>query len=197
MQQVANEVESGGGRAFIIPGGASDRTGALGYVNCAFELLAQANERGLVIDHIITATGSTGTQGGLVVGLKATNCGIPLLGVCVGAPREEQEQKVFELACETAEHIGAPGIVQRDDVVANGDYVGEAYGVPTAAMNEAVLMAARLEGLLLDPVYSGKAFAGLIDLVRRGHFEDSDNIVFLHTGGSAALFAYKNQLTFD
>ena len=194
MQDVAAEVEAAGGKPFIVPGGASDRIGALGYVNCALELLDQAVERGLVIDHIVTATGSAGTQGGLVVGLKATHCGIPLLGIGVGAPRDPQEQKVFDLAVDTADYIGAPGVVDRSDVIANCDYIGEGYGRRTDSMNEAVLMMARLEGILVDPVYSGKALAGLIDLVRKRHFKESENIVFLHTGGSAALFAYRDLL---
>ncbi len=196
MQLVADEVRSSGKKPYIVPGGASDKIGALGYVNCALELLTQANDRGLVIDHLVTATGSAGTQGGLIVGLKATNSGIPLLGIGVSAPREAQEQKVFELAELTAEHIGAPGVVERKDVVANCDYIGDGYGVPTDSMNEAVMMLARTEGLLFDPVYSGKALAGMIDLVRRGEFKDAENIVFLHTGGSAALFAYADQLNF-
>ena len=122
------------------------------------------------------------------------NSDIPLLGIGVNAPREVQEQKVFELACETAEFIGEPGIVRRADIVANCDYVGDGYGIPTAAMNEAVTMLASLEGLLFDPVYSGKALAGMIDLLRKGRFETGDTIVFLHTGGSPALFAYADQL---
>lgn len=194
MQAVADEVQAGGGRGYIIPGGASNHIGALGYVNCAMELVNQANERGLVIDHLVTATGSAGTQGGLIVGLQAMNAGIPLLGIGVSAAREAQEQKVFNLACETADYIGVPGIVAREDVVANCDYVGDGYGIPTEAMNEAVMLLARLEGLLFDPVYSGKALAGLIDLVRKGHFEGAENIVFLHTGGSVALFAYVGDL---
>jgi L-cysteate sulfo-lyase len=133
----------------------------------------------------------------LIAGLKAMNSNIPLLGIGVSAPREAQERKVFELACETAEYIGAPGVVAREDVVANCDYVGAGYGIPTDAMNDAVLLLARLEGLLFDPVYSGKALAGLIDLVGKGHFDGAQNIVFLHTGGSAALFAYKSQLRTD
>ena len=157
MDEVAAEVNASGGKAYIIPGGASNSIGALGYVNCALELINQANERGLVIDHLVTATGSAGTQGGLIVGLK----------------------------------------VAREDVIANCDYVGEGYGIPTDAMNDAVLLLARLEGLLFDPVYSGKALAGLIDLVGKGHFDGAKNIVFLHTGGSAALFAYKSQLRTD
>ncbi len=194
MQEVAEEVRSNGGRPYIVPGGASDKIGALGYVNCALELLTQANDQGLVIDHLVTATGSAGTQGGLIVGLQATSSNIPLLGIGVNAPQDVQEQKVFDLAVETAQYIGAPGVVKREDVVANCDYVGDGYGIPTDSMNEAILLLARTEGLLFDPVYSGKALAGMIDLVRRGEFSDAQNIVFLHTGGSVALFAYADQL---
>ena len=197
MQAIVDEVNAGGGHACIIPGGASNPVGALGYVNCAFELVGQANDSGLVIDHFVTATGSAGTQGGLVVGLKAMHADVPLLGIGVKAPRDEQEQKVYDLACETANYIGIPGIVDRADVIANCDYVGDGYGIPTKEMNDAIKLLARLEGLLFDPVYSGKALAGLIDLVRNGHFDGAENIVFLHTGGSAALFAYAKQLDLD
>ena len=194
LADVADEVAANGGKPYIIPGGASNPVGALGYVNCASELLTQIKQAQLDVGHIVTATGSAGTQAGMVVGLKAMQSDIPLLGIGVNAPREEQERKVYELACETAEFIDAPGIVRRDDVVANCDYVGAGYGVPTQAMNEAVLLLARLEGLLFDPVYSGKALSGMIDLVRNGAFDGADNIVFLHTGGAVALFAYADQL---
>ena len=193
MEEVAEEIRAAGGTPYIIPGGASNKIGALGYVNCAIELLGQIEEQGLDVSHIVTATGSAGTQGGLIVGLKAMQSDIPLLGIGVNVPRDEQEQKVFDLACETAEYIGQAGCVARSDVVANCDYVGDGYGVPTDSMNEAVLMLARYEGLLFDPVYSGKGLAGMIDLIRRGQL-DGENIVFLHTGGSAALFAYIGQL---
>ncbi len=194
MDVVADEVRDAGGKPYIIPGGASNTIGALGYVNCAIELLQQADSQGLTIDHLITATGSAGTQAGLAVGLKALHSKILLLGIGVSIPREAQEEKVYALACETADYIGKPDIVAREDIVANCDYVGDGYGVPTASMNEAVMMLARLEGLLFDPVYSGKGLAGMIDLIRKGKFEDASNIVFLHTGGSAALFAYVDQL---
>jgi len=85
-----------------------------------------------------------------------------------------------------------PDIVAREKVVANSDYVGDGYGLPTAAMAEAVKMLAQYEGILLDPVYSGKGFAGLIDLIRKGHFKPGENVVFLHTGGSISLFGYPN-----
>ena len=193
MAEVADEVRAQGSKPYIIPGGASNKIGALGYVNCAIELLGQIEEQGLDIGHIVTATGSAGTQGGLIVGLKAMESTIPLLGIGVNIPQQDQEEKVFNLACETAEYIGKPGCVSREDVVANCNYVGDGYGVPTESMNEAVLMLARTEGLLFDPVYSGKGLAGMIDLIRNGTLGD-DNIVFLHTGGSAALFAYADQL---
>ncbi|MEO1202441.1 MAG: D-cysteine desulfhydrase [Pseudomonadota bacterium] len=197
MADVATEVRQAGGKPYIVPGGASNTIGALGYVNCALETMAQANERGLIIDHWVSATGSAGTHAGLIVGLKAMHAGIPLLGIGVNAPKDKQEQKVFDLAVETADFIGAPGIVERGDVVANCDYVGPGYGVPTDGMNEALKLLARLEGLLFDPVYSGKALAGLIDLVRKAEFGDAKNILFLHTGGSAALFAYADQLDLE
>jgi len=193
MAEVADEVSAKGGNPYIIPGGASNTIGALGYVNCAIELLGQIDEQGLDIGHIVTATGSAGTQGGLIVGLKAMQSTIPLLGIGVNIPQQDQEEKVFKLACETAEYIGKEGCVAREDVVANCNYVGDGYGVPTESMNEAVLMLARTEGLLFDPVYSGKGLAGMIDLIRNGTLGDG-NIVFLHTGGSAALFAYADQL---
>ena len=193
MAEVEDEVRAQGGKPYIIPGGASNKIGALGYVNCAIELLGQIEEQGLDIGHIVTATGSAGTQGGLIVGLKAMKSTIPLLGIGVNIPQQDQEEKVFNLACETAEYIGKPGCVSREDVVANCNYVGEGYGVPTESMNEAVLMLARTEGLLFDPVYSGKGLAGMIDLIRNGTL-GGGNIVFLHTGGSAALFAYADQL---
>jgi len=191
--EVADEVTANGGKPYIIPGGASNKVGALGYVNCGIELLDQVEGQGLDIGHIVTATGSAGTQGGLIVGLKAMESDIQLLGIGVNIPQEAQEEKVYQLACETAEYIGKPGCVAREDVVANCGYVGAGYGVPTESMNEAVLMLARYEGLLFDPVYSGKALAGMIDLIRNGTLS-TGNIVFLHTGGSAALFAYVDQL---
>ncbi len=194
MAEVAQELRSRGETPYVIPGGGSNPIGALGYVDCALELLGQANREQLVIDHVVHATGSAGTQAGLVVGLAASHARVPVLGIGVNAPKEVQEQRVFGLAEKTAELVGAPGAVRRADVVANCDYVGAGYGVPTEAMNDAVLLLARLEGLLFDPVYSGKALAGLIDLVQKGFFREAKNIVFIHTGGSAGLFAYADHL---
>jgi L-cysteate sulfo-lyase len=194
MDAVAERLRGEGRRVYVIPGGGSNPTGALGYVNCAFELVGQLNDRALPIDHLVTATGSAGTHAGLITGLKAINAQIPLLGFGVRAPKERQEANVFDLACRTAEKLGCPGVVAREDVVADCDYVGAGYGVPREDTIEAIALFAQLEGILLDPVYSAKAAAGLIDYCRKGRFAKGERVVFLHTGGSAALFGYDGAL---
>lgn len=195
MESVAENFRRQGKRVYTIPGGGSNTTGALGYANCALELVGQANDRGLVIDHIVHATGSTGTQAGLVTGLKALNANIPVMGISVRAAKEAQEENVFKLATATADVLGCPGVVSAQDIAANSDYVGEGYGLPTEAGIDAIRMFAKLEGLLLDPVYSSKGAAGLIDLIRKGHYKKGERVVFLHTGGSVSLFGYLNALS--
>jgi L-cysteate sulfo-lyase len=190
MAELADGLKAKGKKPYVIPGGGSNPIGALGYVNAAFELVSQANDKGLEIAHVVHATGSAGTQAGLVTGLVALNSKIPVLGIGVRAPKDKQEQAVFDLCCRTADHMGLPGIVKREHVAANSDYVGPGYGLPTPAMVEALKLLAKLEGILLDPVYSGKGMAGLIDLVEKGHFKKDEDLVFLHTGGSAGLFGY-------
>jgi L-cysteate sulfo-lyase len=190
MEAAAERLRATGKKVYTIPGGGSNPTGALGYVNCAFEMMTQFNDRGMTVDHIVTATGSAGTQAGLITGLKSTNARIPLLGIGVRAPKAKQEENVYNLACATAEKMGCPGVVAREDVVANTDYVGAGYGVASEGGLEAIKMFAELESILLDPVYSAKGAAGLIDLCRKGHFKKGERVVFLHTGGSAALFGY-------
>jgi len=191
MELLAQQLRDDGKKPYIIPGGGSNEIGALGYVNAAFEMTHQANESLLRIDHLVHATGSAGTQAGLVVGMQAMNSGIPVYGVSVRAPKAKQEENVYGLAQRTLDFMGlAQSLVPRDSVVANSDYVGDGYGLPTDSMVEAVKMLATYEGILLDPVYSGKGFAGLIDLIRKGHFSKDENVVFLHTGGSVSLFAY-------
>lgn len=192
---VADEVRANGGKPYYVPGGASNAVGALGYVGCGVELLQQHAEQSLVVDHIVTATGSAGTHAGLAVGLRASGSDIPILGIGVNAPQEVQEERVYKLALAIADLVGAADCVAREDIVADCNYIGPGYGEHTDSMNEAVLMLARSEGLLFDPVYSGKALAGMIDYIRKGRFSTHETIVFLHTGGSAALFAYADALS--
>lgn len=190
MEAVADRFRAEGKKVYTIPGGGSNATGALGYVNCAFEMLHQFVERGLEVDHIVHATGSAGTQAGLITGLKAMNAQIPLLGIGVRAPKEKQEANVFALAEKTAEKLGCAGVVERGDVVANTDYVGPGYGMPAESTLEAIDIFAKTEAILLDPVYSAKGGAGLIDLIRKGHFKKGERVVFLHTGGAIGLTGY-------
>ena len=190
MEALADRLRAEGHRPYVIPGGGSNPVGALGYVLCASELLGQAHALDLEIDALVHATGSSGTQAGLVAGLAALDSGLDLLGIGVRAPQDKQEAMVFDLACRTMDHLGIGFEIDRKDVKANCDYVGPGYGLPTEGMRSAVTLLARLEGLLFDPVYSGKGLDGLIDLTRQGRFDGARNVVFLHTGGSAALFGY-------
>ncbi|GKW02575.1 1-aminocyclopropane-1-carboxylate deaminase [Pectobacterium carotovorum subsp. carotovorum] len=191
METLAESLRKEGSKPYVIPGGGSSPVGALGYVACAEELLFQSSQQRLRVDHIVHATGSTGTQAGLVTGLVATNSQIPLLGISVRAPKAKQEENVYALAQRTWQLLRIPGELPRSAVQVNSDYVGKGYGIPTEGTLEALRLLAQLEGILLDPVYSGKGMAGLIDLIRQGHFRADENIVFIHTGGSAGLFGYR------
>ena len=195
MDACAAQIKTDGKDPYIIPGGGSNPIGALGYVNCARELNEQAANAGLKIDALVHATGSSGTQAGLVAGLAALESDIHLLGIGVRAPQEKQEGMVYDLAVRTVEFMGTGTQIARDSVRANCDYVGPGYGLPTKGMIDALTLLARTEGLLFDPVYSGKGLDGLIDQIHKGYFDGMDNVVFLHTGGSAALFGYPE--TFD
>jgi len=190
MEQLADQLLRDGKTPYIIPGGGSNPIGALGYVNCARELAEQAASTGLSIDALVHATGSSGTQAGLVTGLTAIQSDIHLLGIGVRAPQDKQEAMVHDLAVRTAAHMGTGLDVPRKAVRANSDYVGPGYGLPTPGMVSAIKILAQTEGLLFDPVYSGKGLDGLIDLTRQGYFDGMSNVVFLHTGGSAGLFGY-------
>ena len=194
MQKVADQVAALGRKAYIVPGGGSNPLGALGYVSCAEEILSQTHELDIRIDHIVCASGSTGTHAGLICGLVGNNSHIPLTGINVRRTREEQEPNVHKLAQETAALLGIPGGIPREAITALGDWVGPGYSLPSPEMVEAVQMLARVEGILLDPVYTGKTMAGLIGLVRRGAFKKGEHVLFVHTGGAPALYAYQSVL---
>ena len=194
MQAAADEVAGENRKAYVIPGGGSNPVGATGYVACAEEILAQTFELGINIDRIICASGSAGTHAGLVTGFYGNNSNIPVIGINVSRPKVEQEELVYHLVQRTAEHVGVNSGISRKAVVCFDEYVGPGYSLPTPEMAEAVRMLARLEGVLIDPVYTGKAMAGLIDLVRKGAFNRDKNILFIHTGGSPALYVYMSDI---
>ncbi|MGB7304059.1 MAG: D-cysteine desulfhydrase [Burkholderiaceae bacterium] len=187
---LTEQLKSSGLKPYFIPGGGSNPIGALGYANAAAELIYQADDMGLKLDRIVHATGSAGTQAGLLAGLYALNAPIEVTGISVRAKQEVQINNVHRLAAETAELIGVRGELPRDMVHAYDDYVGAGYGQPTDEMVAAINLLASQEGIFLDPVYSGKGLAGMIDLIKRGVIKSDEKIVFIHTGGSLGLFAY-------
>ena len=193
MQEIAQALAKEGRKAYVIPGGGSNALGALGYVACADELLAQTFDMGSKLDHIVCASGSAGTHAGLLIGLIGANAQIPVTGINVRRPRAEQEGNVHALCRDIAAllNIEPP---PREGVTALDEWVGPGYALPTQSMIDAVRLLSHGDGILLDPVYTGKAMAGLIDLVRRGVFKKGETVLFLHTGGSPALYAYQSIL---
>jgi len=190
MAKKADELTATGKNPYIIPGGASNTIGATGYAACAEETMIQLNDMRLDINHIVVPSGSAGTHAGMVVGITGVNGNIPISGVNVSRVKDVQEDIVYKLAVDTAERLEIKSGVKREDIICFDQYVGPGYSIPTEAMVEAVKLFARNEAILLDPVYSGKTAAGLIDIVRQGHFPKGSNVLFLHTGGSPALYAY-------
>ena len=190
MEKVAVKLRAEGKKPYIIPGGASNRIGALGYVNCAQEIQQQMLLMGVNFDHVIVPSGSAGTHGGMIAGFYGNNINIPISGIDVSRPGDVQQGIVHKLAQETLDYIGAGVQLPREKVVCYGDYYLPGYSRPNPGMIEAVKLLARTEAILLDPVYTGKAFAGMVDLIRKGHFARGANVLFLHTGGSPALYAY-------
>jgi D-cysteine desulfhydrase len=193
LQKTAEELQKVGKKPYIIPIGASNTVGSLGYALFAEEIMGQINEAGLNVDCLITPSGSAGTQAGIVTGFYGINAGISVIGMNVSRPREPQEAKVHKLVLELAEKLSIPP-VPRELVVCADEYVGPGYAKPSEAMKEAVYLFAREEGILLDPVYSGKTAAGLIDFVRKNKFAKGSAVVFLHTGGTPALYVYQDFL---
>lgn len=192
---LAAEMRGAGRRPYVIPLGASYPVGSLGYAKAALELVVQANELGLSLDYLVTATSSGGTIAGLAAGFDSLGYPIQLIGVDVDAKPDAKDATITPLIEQTKALLGQSAKLSAVRVEIVLDQAGPGYGLPTAEMREAVSLVARSEGILLDPVYSGKGMAGLISLIRAGRFERDSTVVFLHTGGSAALFAYQPLFT--
>lgn len=193
-QAATDRLRAEGHRPYFIPGGGSNPTGALGYAVCAQEIVERIDAEGLAFDWLVLATGSTGTHAGLLAGLHALGSDVPVMGISVRQPRLRQVAAVHALAQATAQKLGVPPPAA-DRTQVDDRFVGEGYGIPAASTLEAIALTARMEGILLDPVYSGKGMAGLIGLIREGFFRAADRVLFLHTGGAAALAAYESDFT--
>ena len=190
MQKVADDLAKDGRKGYIIPGGGSNSIGATGYVACAQEIQSQLFEKQILIDRLVVASGSTGTHAGLLAGFYGCNMNIPIVGINVSRDPKDQDPLVYDLVQKTAERVGVRQGIPSEAVVTFGDYWRPKYSVPNKKMVEAVNMMAKTEGILLDPVYTGKTMAGFIDLSRKGYFKKGENILFVHTGGSPGLYAY-------
>ncbi len=193
FEEVLNEITAEGGTPYVIPVGGSNSIGSTGYAAAFLEIEAQAKALEVPISSIFHATGSLGTQSGLLAGRALAQSPIRIEAISVArATRDALAGETLEIANATAKRIGAPE-VQDDDLHVDFRHIGEGYGLPTTGMVSAVELVARTEGILLDPVYSGKAMSGLLATILNGTFENNENVVFLHTGGMPGLFAYPGQ----
>jgi len=193
-EEVASQARAAGSRPYLIPVGASNAVGAAGFVAALEELDAQAKERALRVNRVVFASSSFGTQAGLCVGAKAVGFRGQLAAIAIDSRRDELQAGVAAIATATIRRLGWEMAFGPAEVVAYDSYLGGGYAVMGEPEREAISLVARSEGILLDPVYTGRAMAGLIDLIRTGAFGKDETIVFWHTGGAAALFAYADEL---
>jgi D-cysteine desulfhydrase len=191
LDQTKAKVESQGRHPYLAPYGGSSPTGALGYVFAMEELVKQGHKP----DWIVFASSSGGTQAGMVLGAKLFGYNGGLLGISIDEPHVVLQERCAKLAAETSEKLGEEVAFHAGDVKVNSDYCAAGYGVVTDMERDSVKLFAKTEGILLDPVYTGRAAGGMMDLIRKGSFEKKQTILFWHTGGSPALFAdkYQNQ----
>jgi len=193
-EEVAREQRAAGRHPLVVPVGASNAVGAAGFVAAIEELDSQLKERRLHADRVVFASSSFGTQAGLCVGAKAIGFKGQLTAIAIDCPRAELQAGVTAIAIPTIRRLGLEMSFTPEEVVAYDGYLGAGYAVMGEPEREAIALMARSEGILLDPVYTGRAMAGMIDLIRKGEFGKEETIVFWHTGGAAALFAYAEQL---
>ncbi len=195
LSAAAAEATAAGRRPYIIPMGGSNAVGALGYVACAEKLMGQCFETGLRLDHVVLAGGSAGTLAGLWLGFGGNRLDVPLTAISVLNPKEKLRDEAREIARAAADRLGAAAAVDEELLTCRDEYIGPGYAQPTPEMIEAVRLLARTEGVLLDPIYTGKAMAGLIDLAHQGVFRPGENVLFLHTGGVPGLYALTGLFT--
>jgi len=193
-EEIVKEQRAAGRRPYSIPVGASNEIGSMGFVAAIEELDSQLKEKKLNVDRVVFASSSFGTQAGLCVGAKAMGFKGQVTAIAIDSSRAELQAGVAAIADATIQRLGLKLSVATEEVVAYDGYLGAGYAIMGEPEREVISLMARTEGILLDPVYTGRAMAGLIDLIRKGEFGKHETIVFWHTGGSAALFAYAEQL---
>lgn len=195
MEALAGSVRNSGLQPYVIPRGGSVPQGAVGYAAFVPELLEQIDEMGIEVTHVYLATGSTGTHSGVLAGLTASGSHLRLQGISVSRDEQEQKEKVLALSNALLAYLHLDTRVEPASVQVDAAYRGPGYGIPTPEAMAAIHALALEEGVFLDPVYTAKAMAGLIAHAHEGRFRPSDAVVFLHTGGAPALFAYHEEVT--
>ena len=192
IENLMADLKTKGKNTYYIPVGGSNSIGSLGYISMTMELIAQANEMGIEIGSMVAASGSGGTQTGMILGADVEKSGIQTVGMAISSDATVVIPKLKDLCNQTSEYYELGLSYEEKDIIFNDNYIGEGYGIPSEEMIEAVKLLARKEGIILDPVYSGKAFAGMVDLIKKGYFDKSKAVVFIHTGGTPALFVYSD-----
>ncbi|KPK77877.1 MAG: hypothetical protein AMJ79_01855 [Phycisphaerae bacterium SM23_30] len=200
-EDVTEEMRAQGHNPYVVAVGGSsvggsmtEPIGAVSYTGAFLETYNQAQEMSIKVDYLVHASGSGGTQSGLVVGARAAAPEVKVVGISVGGAKAASQRNITEISRGVFEALGLEMTISPEEIIVFDDYVGEGYGVLNQEIADAIRLTARKEGILLDPVYTGKAMAGLMDLIKQGYFKKDDNVIFMHTGGTPALFAYKEQL---
>jgi len=197
LEAAAERLRSKGYKPFIVKHNLPEIAaviGPVGWVNAAGELVEQLRARNLKADYVILANGGGGTQAGLILGSKYLKADYKVVGISVSNKKEQAESATTAQANATAEYLGLNTLIDRGNVEVYDEYIGEGYGIPTKECIDAIRLVAQTEGICLDPVYTGKAMAGLIDLIKKRRFKPTDSIIFIHTGGIPALFAYHEEI---
>ena len=194
MNSLAEEFKAKGHKPYIIPVGASVPLTVPGYALAMEELVNQFSVIGENFDYVVCACGTGGTQAGLILGAKLLDVTAKILGVNVFASKEDASRQIVQLVNGSAKLLDFDLSIVPEEVTVFDEYIKEGYGVLNNEVTEALKLVAETEGIFLDPVYTGKAMAALIDLIKKGYFKEDDNVVFFHTGGLPALFLYRNEL---
>jgi len=200
-ERIAEEERNQGHNPYLVPVGGSrvggnmqEPLGAVAYTQAFIEIYTEAQQKNIPLDHVIIATGSGGTQAGLVVGAKALAPHVQIVGISISGRKESIQQNVAAIANQTSSTLGLELSFESEEIIVFDDYVGEGYGVMYQEAADAIATVARNEGILLDPVYTSKAMAGLMDLIGKGTVKKGEGALFIHTGGTPALFPYKDKL---
>ena len=201
FHKISEEEKQRGHTPYVIPLGGSkpggsmtEPLGAISYTKAFLEILKDTDRRKIKVEYILLASGSGGTQAGLVLGARALGSSIKILGISLSREKQVMQENISSIANEAATVLGLDITISPEEILVADEYIFEGYGILTKEIYGAMEKVARSEGILLDPVYTGKAMAGLIDLASRNFFNKNDGVIFLHTGGTPALFVYEEKI---